>query len=248
LSCLEIAVSASGIAMFVSPAFAQTAPSYFDRIDIGTLIVVAAFLVMAVFLFKAYRRGRVIGLGNVQQKAPGASTARVDDIRTSEPVRPPARLDNAVFVSYRRTDSIDITGRIYDKLVSELGRGAIFKDIDSIPLGSDFRKHIDDSLKNCKAFLLVMGKNWKGEPGASGRDRIDDPRDLIRIEVETALRRNIPVIPVLVQGAEIPSDETLPESMRDIAYRQAIRVRSDPDFHRDVERIALFLKSHLGTS
>ena len=75
--------------------------------------------------------------------------------------------------------------------------------------------------------------------------RIDDPRDFIRIEVEAALKRNIPVIPVLVHGAQVPSDETLPESMRGIAYRQAILLRSDPDFHRDADRLVAFLQARL---
>ena len=219
-----------------------------SSINLVTPVVVLLLLLVLVFLVVAYRRGREISTREASQTASSGSAIRIGDARMSEPEASSTSLRNAVFVSYRRTDSIDITGRIYDKLVADLGRHTVFKDIDSIPLGADFRRHIDESLENCKVFLLVMGRSWKGEPSTSGGHRIDDPRDFIRIEVETALRRNIPVIPVLVQGAEVPSDETLPQSMRDIAYRQAIRVRSDPDFHRDVERIVTFLNLHLRSS
>src|SRR5690606_3970980 len=70
---------------------------------------------------------------------------------------PPLTAKHAVFLSYRRDDAADITGRLYDRLSHDLGQSTIFKDIDSIPLGSDFRHHIDTSLRDCRVFLLVMG-------------------------------------------------------------------------------------------
>jgi uncharacterized membrane protein YeaQ/YmgE (transglycosylase-associated protein family) len=187
---------------------------------------------------------------NDRPKRPNVSApeTRGATVGSPEPVRSTADLRNSVFLSYRRADSIDVTGRLYDKLVSELGEGTVFKDIDSIPLGSDFRDHIDESLRNCQVFLLVVGRNWKSGVGTGAATRIDDPDDYVRLEVASALRRKIPVIPVLIHGAEIPSISDLPEEMSGIAYRQAIRLRSDPDFHRDAERIVGFLRSHLRQS
>lgn len=153
---------------------------------------------------------------------------------------------HSIFLSYRRDDAADITGRLYDRLSHDLGQSTIFKDIDSIPLGSDFRHHIDTSLRDCRVFLLVMGQRWAGNQAGS-IERLADPRDFVRLEVETALRRNIPVVPILVHGARMPTENMLPPSLRDIAYRQAIHVRSDPDFHRDVERLTAFLKQQIST-
>ena len=93
--------------------------------------------------------------------------------------------------------------------------------------------------------LLLIGQNWKGETDRSGTSRINDPRDLIRIEVETALERNIPVIPILVHGIDIPQENDLPASIRNITFRQVIRLRSDPDFHRDTDRLVGFLRESL---
>jgi TIR domain len=217
----------------------------------GLSVLLFGFLVLLFgFVVAIYRRGRAVRLAGEKKKSSDTTSAHMTGTPASPPTaaRASENLDNTIFISYRRSDSIDITGRIYDRLVTDLGKDAVFKDIDSIPLGSDFRMHIDKSLTNCKVFLFIMGAGWKGDRGASGGYQIDSARDYVRIEVETALRRNIPVIPILVQGIEIPPDEMLPQGIRDIAYRQAIRVRPDPDFHRDLDRLIAFLKGHLRTA
>jgi hypothetical protein len=142
-----------------------------------------------------------------------------------------------ILISYRREDSADVTGRIYDRLVQKFGQGAVFKDVDSIPLGVDFRIYLDEQVAKCEVFLAVIGRDWMKNMGSTGKTRLDDPRDFVRIEIESALKRQIPVIPVLVSGATIPPAKRLPLSIQDLSYRNGIAVRADPDFHRDMDRL-----------
>ena len=113
-----------------------------------------------------------------------------------------------VFISYRRKDSQYIADRIYDWLERELGTDHVFKDVDSIPLGRDFRQVLQDAIARCNAFLVVIGPGWLGETDAAGRRRVDDSQDYVRIEIESALDRDIPVIPLLVNGASLPRRRT----------------------------------------
>jgi formylglycine-generating enzyme required for sulfatase activity len=147
-----------------------------------------------------------------------------------------------ILISYRREDSADVTGRIYDRLIQQFGQGAVFKDVDSIPFGVDFRIYLDAQVAKCEVFLAVIGRNWMKKRGSKGRSRLDDPADFVRIEIESALKRQIPVIPVLVGGALIPPAERLPASIQDLSYRHGIAVRPDPDFHRDMYRLIEYLK------
>lgn len=156
----------------------------------------------------------------------------------AEPVPPAAQPEAArsIFISYRRQDSQHITGRIYDRLTSQFGKEAVFKDVDSIPLGYDFRDHLRDQVGQCAVLVAVIGKSWN-PPAASGERRLSDPRDHLRIEIESALERRIPVIPVLVDGAEVPPEDELPSSLGKLAYHNGIAVRPDPDFHHDADRL-----------
>ena len=153
-----------------------------------------------------------------------------------------------ILISYRREDSADVTGRIYDRLVQQFGREAVFKDVDSIPLGVDFRTYLDEQVAKCDVFLSVIGRNWMKAKGRKGKSRLEEPGDFVRIEVESALQRQIPIIPVLVGGAAIPPADRLPASIQDLSYRNGIAIRSDPDFHRDMDRLIESLKQQvLGT-
>jgi TIR domain-containing protein len=152
------------------------------------------------------------------------------------PQLPKTPANRSIFISYRRQDSQHITGRIYDRLSQQFGRETVFKDVDSIPLGFDFRDHIREQVTRCSVFVVVIGRGWKG-PNGSGAYRINDPRDYLRIEIESALERRIPVIPVLVDNVEMPSDEDLPPSLAQLAYHHGISIRPDPDFHADADRL-----------
>jgi hypothetical protein len=147
-----------------------------------------------------------------------------------------------IFVSYRRDDSADVTGRIYDKLCQHFPPGAIFKDVDSIPAGVDFRVHLDQAVRQCKVVLVVIGKTWLAARNEAGQCRLDNPADFVRLEVESALQHAYRVIPVLVQNTRMPAAAELPESLRPLAYRNCCLVRPDPDFHRDAERLAQVLR------
>ncbi len=106
----------------------------------------------------------------------------------------------------------------------------------------DFRKHLDEQVAKCDVFLAVIGRDWLRGKGRKGKSRLEDPGDFVRIEIESALKRQIPVIPVLVSGAKIPEAQRLPASIQELSYRNGIVVRPDPDFHKDMDRLIAHLK------
>ncbi|HKJ18634.1 MAG TPA: TIR domain-containing protein [Xanthomonadales bacterium] len=143
---------------------------------------------------------------------------------------------NNIFISYRRADSADVVGRIYDYLEGIVGKDNIFKDVHSVQLGIDYLTMTIDAVGNCDVQLAIIGNQW-----LNGR-RIDDPNDLVRVEIETAMSRDIPVIPVLVGGAEMPAEDELPDGLKPLRYRNAIKVRPDPDFPTDMARLVQALQ------
>jgi hypothetical protein len=140
-----------------------------------------------------------------------------------------------IALSYRRADSDAMTGRLFDRLVAHYGRQSVFRDIDDIPLGVDFRTHIQSVLNQSDIVLVVMGPRWTG--GRSGQGRLENPADPVRIEVETALRMGMPVIPILVGRTGMPKVDQLPESLADLAYRNGTRVDTGQDFDVHVDRL-----------
>ncbi|MEO6080481.1 MAG: TIR domain-containing protein [Steroidobacteraceae bacterium] len=150
---------------------------------------------------------------------------------------------SGIFISYRRSDNPDATGRIYDRLVAEFGKPKVFKDIDSIPLGMDFRGHLNEIVGGCTAVLAIIGPSWADTRSNAGQRRLEDPDDFVRIELEAALARGIPVVPVLVGNATMPGVLQLPATLSELAYRQSIQVRPDPDFHNDATRLVVALRA-----
>jgi hypothetical protein len=142
-----------------------------------------------------------------------------------------------LFLSYRRADSAQVTGRVYDKLAAFYGEESVFKDVDSIPLGADFRHVLEESIARCDVMLPIIGRNWLTATDEVGRRRLDDPFDFVRAELETALSRSVRIIPLLVEGAAMPKADQLPEILHALAYRNATTIRPDPDFHRDMQRV-----------
>lgn len=147
-----------------------------------------------------------------------------------------------VFISYRRADSAAFCGRIYDLLRQRFKRRDIFKDVDSIPPGADFPSFIEQTLTRSDVTLVVIGPRWLGSTELAA-SRLADPADFVRIEIETALRLGLAVLPVLVDGATMPAAEALPESLRPITRLNALVVRNDPDFHRDMQRVVSALQA-----
>jgi hypothetical protein len=159
-------------------------------------------------------------------------------IAEAKPRERPAGVQNhRVFISYRRADSIDICGRIYDRLVRDFGERNVFKDVDNIPFGVDFVEYLDNQVKECTVLLGVIGPKWMDVTDDGGRRRIDDPNDFVRIEIESALKRNILVVPLLVGGAVMPYAGDLPESLQPLTRRNGFQIRPDPDFHSDMTRL-----------
>ena len=140
-----------------------------------------------------------------------------------------------IFVCHRREDTADVSGRIFDRLVITYGGQQILKDLDSIPLGVDFREYLGRMVGECDVFLAVIGPRWLGAVGDASR--LEDRRDFVRIEIESALTREIPIVPLFVGGASMPSEEDIPGSIRPFVYRNGVPVRPDPDFHRDIDRV-----------
>ncbi|HEY7093355.1 MAG TPA: formylglycine-generating enzyme family protein [Ktedonobacterales bacterium] len=107
--------------------------------------------------------------------------------------------------------------------------------MDNIPLGVDFRRVLNDEVTKCDVMLVAIGRQWVSIADERGQRRLDNPSDFVRIEVEAALARNIPVIPVLVQNAAMPRERDLPASLAPLAYRNGTAVRGDPYFHGDMD-------------
>ena len=144
-----------------------------------------------------------------------------------------------IFFSYRREDRPDTAGRIYHLLRDRFGKDAIFKDIDNMPTGLDWRVSLNKTLDRCTVLVAIIGPDWNAD------DRLVDPEDWVRQEIEIALEREIPVIPVLVGGAAHPRKEDLPKSMQKLVYRQGHSIAKDPHFEFDVGRLIRGIEPHL---
>jgi hypothetical protein len=153
-----------------------------------------------------------------------------------------------VFLNYRREDASGHAGRLYDFLrhgrgeVAGFRKEQIFMDIDTIAPGVDFRRVIEDAVGSCDVFIAVVGRRWLDARDADGRRRLDKGNDFVRLEIEAALTRDIPVVPVLVQGAQMPTAEELPETLDDFAHRNAVEL-SDARWDYDVGRLAVWLST-----
>src|SRR5262245_49187141 len=150
-----------------------------------------------------------------------------------------------IIVSYRRSDTADITGRIFERLVDRYGEQSVFMDIDAIPYGTDFRRHIQNALRDADILLAVIGPTWLGKT-PDGRSRIQDEADPVRVEVEAALKQGLTVIPVLVDSAVMPGAADLPESIRDFAYINAAPVDIGRDFRQHIERLTRSIDGIIG--
>jgi TIR domain len=140
-----------------------------------------------------------------------------------------------VFISYRRDDSAPYAGRLYDRLADAIGQENIFMDVDSISFGLDFAEAIQNAVSGCDVLLAIIGPEWLTISTEKGR-RLDDPDDFVRLEIEAALERNVRVVPVLVDEAELPTREELTESLRPLVRRQTLRLSHD-QFRLETQRL-----------
>lgn len=126
-----------------------------------------------------------------------------------------------IFVSYRCEDTAYLAAWLSGTLASRYGRDQIFRDVDSIPPGDDFREAIAMAAGSCDVLLALIGRRWLAATGQDGRRRLDDPGDLVRLEIETALSRHVRVVPILADGVQVPRSDELPASLAALARRQA---------------------------
>ena len=203
----------------------------FDLVILATLLAASASLL----------------LGGRSRTAPPRE-ARPTAPRTAAPAgspspgrkgRPPpaAPSSGRIFLSYRREDAPFVVGRLHDRLAAHFGRDAVFKDVDSIPPGVDFRRFIHDAIAASGVVLAVIGEHWQGAATGDGRPKLEQDADFVRIELTSALRVGVPVIPVLVRATPQPLPQDLPGDLRALGDIQAARLREDPDFHGDVDRL-----------
>jgi uncharacterized membrane protein YeaQ/YmgE (transglycosylase-associated protein family) len=141
-----------------------------------------------------------------------------------------------IFISYRREDTGGYAGRIFDRLSQLLGREHVFMDIDSIEPGIDFADAIQQAVSMCDVLLVLIGREWLRNTDARGHRRLDDPEDFVRLEITTALDRNIRIIPVLVEETKMPDAEDLPEPLKRLTRRNALQI-SNTRWSYDIERI-----------
>jgi hypothetical protein len=134
-------------------------------------------------------------------------------------------LVTGIFLSYRRDDSQGEALHLFDDLRKHFGQDQVFMDVTGIDPGRDFRKAIDGAVGSCEVLIVMIGKKWLDGTDERGRRRLDDPEDFVRMETAAALRREIPVIPVLVQGTVMPRSDQLPGALEALAWRNAFEVR-----------------------
>ena len=142
-----------------------------------------------------------------------------------------------VFISYRREDSKWPARQIYEAFLRHLPPEQVFIDIDSILPGADFVEILEQQVEACEKVLALIGPCWIGNADPkTGRRRLDNPNDFVRIEICAALSRAIPVVPVLLEGAPMPEVNQLPEDMRMLVRKQAEFVEYRT-FDTDVDRL-----------
>jgi hypothetical protein len=151
-----------------------------------------------------------------------------------------------IFINYRREDSRADAGRLYDRLQA-LYPERVFRDVGSLEPGIEWREAIDKVLGDADACIVVIGKNWLAMPDAAGKRRLDDPKDTVRQELQTALKSGMRVFPILVGGAKMPPEEELPGELQALARRNALEV-SEQDWNEDFEKLVRALERTLGWS
>src|SRR5215211_3946681 len=146
------------------------------------------------------------------------------------------KMARKIFINYRRDDSRGIAGRLQDRLAQAFGRKNVLVGVDRLSGGVDFEVHQNNQVAACQAFVTVIGPNWLDAKDEAGQRLLHHPEHSVAIEISAALARNIRVVPVLVDGARMPNESELPESLKALARCQAVEVRQ-VHFDRDAEAL-----------
>lgn len=150
-----------------------------------------------------------------------------------------------IFISYRREETAGQAGRLYDHLSDRYGEARVFMDVDSIAIGTDFTKAVIQAVSGCTILLALIGRHWSSITDTRGIRRLDYPQDFVRVEIETALQRDIRVVPVLVDGAALPQAAELPPGLRPLVARQALEL-THTGFRSEVSRLIAAVDDVLG--
>jgi uncharacterized membrane protein YhaH (DUF805 family) len=154
-------------------------------------------------------------------------------------------MNGPIFINYRRNISAHAAGRLADQLARHLEGRRLFLDVDGIEPGLDFVKVLSDQVAQCEAFIAVIGPGWAEAKNSAGTRCLDSPNDYVRIEIEAALKRDIRLIPVLVDGARMPAADDLPEPLKPLSRRNAVEI-THHRFGPEVEALAGTLQRALG--
>ncbi len=148
-----------------------------------------------------------------------------------------------IFLSYRRSDSQAWAGRLSDDLRDYFGRERVYRDLDSNRGAQDYVRQINEALSRSRVVIAVVGSSWLGSLAADGTRRLDDPEDLVRLELSTSLASGIAIVPVLVGGATMPGSGQLPDNLSSLARLHAQRM-SDEDWPYDLGRLVETLEKN----
>jgi hypothetical protein len=148
----------------------------------------------------------------------------------------PGSVAGRIFMNYRRDDTPWPSNWLYHELAEHFGKDQIFKDIDSIRPGDDFADVITDAVERCDVLLAIIGQGWLTSSDKDGRRRLDDPDDFVRLEIEAAIKRNVRIIPVLVDGTTMRRAGELPPSLAKLTRRQALEL-SHSGFKSETSRL-----------
>src|ERR1700737_989224 len=149
---------------------------------------------------------------------------------------------STVFISYRREITAGEARALFNELLAMLGKNSVFMDVDSIALGRDFRGALQKTLESCDLMLVLIGRDWADVKDEEGQARLENSGDFVRLEIEAALKRDIVVTPILVQGAHMPAPEQLPADIRELVYRNGFEQshnRWESDFAEMTRRLNL---------
>lgn len=146
------------------------------------------------------------------------------------------KVHGGIFISYRRRDTAPYAGRLRDWLSDRFGQDRVFMDVYSIKPGSDFTESITLAVGACEVLLALIGPRWITITDEAGSRDVDNPADFVRLEIETALEREIQVIPVLIEETKMPNSDELPQSLSKLTRRQALPLRHE-SFPQDVTRL-----------
>ncbi len=153
-----------------------------------------------------------------------------------------------LFICYRRRDSQSMTRHIHDALTTRFGKESVFWDIGDIPPGVDYVEYIEKQLSECSVLLAVIGQRWLTFFPRTDRNRPNEEVDFVQLEITKAIQLQKDVLPVLVDGATMPSASQMPTGLEKLATLNGLEVRSGRDFDRDMTELVEHLAERVGAA